>query len=155
MSMPPRRTTTPYLLRTDDNPNGAPQAAFDALRASWRADFQKWVADNTAPFFVAGTSAAMMQWVASLLMQCPLPVAIACNQALTSTDFRADLRKIAVPTLVIHGDQEVSAPVALGKATAETIAGSRFKCYEGAPHGLMYTHMEKLHADILDFIRVT
>jgi non-heme chloroperoxidase len=146
--------TTPYLMKTADNPNGVPQSTFEALRASWRRDFPKWVADNTAPFFVPETSPAMMQTFAALLMQCPVQVAIACNKALTTTDFRADLAKISVPALVVHGDRDASAPLALtGKPTAELIPGCRFKVYQGAPHGLMYTHMERLNTDILQFVR--
>lgn len=149
-------TTTPYLMQTLDNPEGMPQSTFDALRASWRKDFQKWIADNTAPFFVPESSPAMMKWVAGLLAQCSMPVALACNAALASTDFRADLAGISVPALVIHGDRDVSAPFTLtGKATAELIPGCQLKVYQGAPHGLMYTHMEMLHADILRFIRET
>jgi len=75
---------------------------------------------------------------------------------LTTTDFRADLARVAVPALIIHGDRDVSAPLALtGKRTAELIPHSRLEVYQGAPHGLMYTHMEQLHADILQFIRET
>ena len=148
--------TTPYLMKTADNPNGVPQSTFEAVRASWRRDFPKWVADNTAPFFVPETSPAMMQTFAALLMQCPVQVAIACNKALTTTDFRADLAKISVPAMVVHGDRDASAPLVLtGKPTADLIPGCRFKVYQGAPHGLMYTHMEMLNTDILQFIRET
>lgn len=145
--------TTPFMLQTADNPNGIPQATLEALRASWRKDFPKWVADNTAPFFVPETSPALMRWGAGLLASWPSRLAIACNVALTTTDFRNELRKIAVPTLVIHGDRDASAPLALtGRPTAELIPGCRFKVYEGAPHGLLYTHMDRLHADILQFM---
>ncbi len=148
--------TTPYLMKTADNPDGVPQSTFEAVRASWRRDFPKWVADNTAPFFVPETSPAMMQTFAALLMQCPVQVAIACNKALTTTDFRADLAKISLPAMVVHGDRDASAPLALtGKPTAELIPGCLFKVYQGAPHGLMYTHMERLNTDILQFIRET
>ncbi len=148
--------TTPYLLKTADNPNGVPASAFEAVRASWRKDFPKWVADNTAPFFTPETSPAMMQQLASLMMQCSVPTAIECQKALTATDFRRDLAKITVPALVIHGDRDVSAPLALtGKPTAALIPGGRLKVYPGAPHGLMYTHMELLTGDILQFIAAT
>jgi len=148
--------TTPFLPKTADNPNGVPQAAFEALRASWRRDYPRWIAENTAPFFVPETSTSMMQWVAGLLTQCPVPIAIACNKAIVSTDFRTELTKLSVPTLVIHGDRDVSAPLPLtGKPTAELIPGSQLKVYPGAPHGLMYTHMEMLNGDILQFIRDT
>ena len=148
--------TTPYLTQTADNPNGVPQSKFEAVRASWRKDYPKWVTDNTAPFFVPETSPAMMQTLAAQMMHCSLPVAIACNKALTTTDFRADAAKVSVPALVIHGDRDASAPLAItGKPTAELIPGCRLKVYQGAPHGLIYTHMEMLNADILQFIRET
>ena len=148
--------TTPYLAQTTDNHNGVPQSTFEAVRASWRKDFPKWVADNTAPFFVPETSPAMMQTLAAQMMHCSVPVAIACSKAVTTTDFRADLAKVSVPALVIHGDRDASAPLAItGKPTAELIPGCRLKVYEGAPHGLMFTHMETLNADILQFIRGT
>jgi non-heme chloroperoxidase len=149
-------STTPYLAQSADNPKGVPPSKFEALRASWRKDFPKWVADNTAPFFVPETSPAMMQTLAAQMMQGSVPVAIACNKALATTDFRADLAKVSVPAMVIHGDRDASAPLALtGKPTADLIPGCRLKVYPGAPHGLMFTHMETLNADILQFIRET
>jgi non-heme chloroperoxidase len=148
--------TTPYLTQTADNPNGVPQSKFEAVRASWRKDYPKWVTDNTAPFFVPETSPAMMQTLAAQMMRCSVPVAIACSKAAATTDFRADLAKVSVPALVIQGDRDVSAPLAItGKPTAELIPGCRLKVYQGAPHGLMFTHMEMLNADILQFIRET
>jgi non-heme chloroperoxidase len=148
--------TTPFLLQTPDNPEGIPQSQFAALRDSWRLDFPRWVADNTAPFFVPETSPAMMRWCAELLTRIPVRVAIACNEALSTADFRRELREISVPALVIHGDRDASAPLTLtGKPTAELIPGCRFKVYPGAPHGLLYTHMERLHADILAFMGET
>jgi non-heme chloroperoxidase len=149
-------STTPLMIKTADNPNGVPESALGALRASWCKDFPQWIADNTALFFVPETSPAMMQWGAALIMQCPVQIAVACNKAMTTTDFRAELTKISMPALVIHGDRDVSAPLALtGKPTAELIPGCHLKVYQGAPHGIMFTHMEQLHADILKFIQET
>jgi len=149
-------TMTPFLLRSADNPNGIPATVFEGLRAGWRRDFPRWVVDNAPPFFSPETSPAMIQWGTNMMFQCSLPVAIACNEALTSTDFRGDLAKITVPTLVIHGDRDASAPLALtGKPTADLIRGCRFKMYEGAPHGLCFTHVDQVNADILQFIRET
>jgi non-heme chloroperoxidase len=149
-------STTPFLMETEGNPDGIPESVFEALRDSWHKDYPKWITENTAPFFIPETAPAMMQWVVSILMQCPTQIAIECNKAVTTTDFRADLAAISVPALVIHGDRDVSAPLALtGKRTAELLPGCRFKVYHGAPHGLMYTHTEMLNADILQFIRET
>ena len=148
--------TTPYLTKSADNPNGVPNSVFEALHVSWRKDFPKWVVDNTAQFFTPETSAAMKQWGSALLLQCSLPVVIACHKATTATDFRADLSRISVPALVIHGDLDVSAPLELtGRPTAVLISGCQLNVYHNAPHGLMFTHMEMLNADILRFIRNT
>ena len=89
-----------------------------------------------------------------MLAQFPARLAIACNEAMTRTDFRPELRRIKVPTLLVHGDRDASAPLALtSKVTAELIPDCRLEVYEGAPHGLMYTHMDRLHRDILRFIQ--
>jgi non-heme chloroperoxidase len=149
-------TTTPFLLKTADNPNGIPAATFEGLRAQFRGDFPKWVVDNAPPFFGSQVSPALMQWGINLMFQCSVPVAITCNEALTTTDFRADLANISIPALVIHGDHDTFAPLALaGKPTADLIRGSRLKIYQGAPHGLMFTHIDQLNADILQFIQDT
>ncbi len=147
-------TMTPMLLKADDNPNGVPRAEFEALWGLWKQDYPKWVAENTAPFFVPETSPAMMRWLAGLAQQIALPVALACSRAMVEDDFRADLRTIKIPTLLIHGDRDRSAPIELtGKPSAGLIPGCRFLIYEGAPHGLMFTHRERVHADILGFAR--
>jgi non-heme chloroperoxidase len=147
--------TTPMLLKADDNPNGALESDFEALWAQWKRDYPKWIADNVAPFFVPETSPAMMRWGASLL-QTPVPIALACARAMVGEDFRSEMRRIDVPTLIVHGDRDRSAPIELtGKPSAELIPGCRLLVYEGAPHGLMFTHMDRLHADILRFVRET
>jgi non-heme chloroperoxidase len=79
-----------------------------------------------------------------------------CTRARCTTDFRAEMKAMQTPTLIIHGDLDASAPLALtGQPSAALIPHSIFKIYEGAPHGLMYTHSERLHADVLSFIRGT
>ena len=95
----------------------------------------------------------MQQWGASMLLPMSLPIAIACNRSMVDTDFRADLRDVVTPTLLIHGDADASAPLPLtGARTAKLIPNCTFKIYEGAPHGLFLTHKERLNADILQFI---
>ena len=146
--------TTPFLLRTADNPNGVPAEAFEALRAEWRKDYPKWIADNAAAFFVPDTSPAMMQWGIAMLQEIALPVALACNRMMATTDFRGDLKRIDIPVLVLHGDKDVSAPLALtGEPTAALLRHGRLKVIEGAPHGLIYTHMEQVNADIFEFLK--
>jgi non-heme chloroperoxidase len=145
--------TTPMLIKAHDNPNGAPRETFEALWAGWRRDYPKWVADNLAPFFIPETSPAMMRWGVTLLTT-SLPVTLACSRAMAEADFRAEMRRIDVPTLIIHGDRDRSAPIELtGKPSAELIPDCKLLVYPGAPHGLMFTHMDALNADILRFMR--
>ena len=71
-------------------------------------------------------------------------------------DFRAEMRRIEVSTLIVQGNRDRSAPIELtGKPSAQLIPGCRFLVYEGAPHGLMFTHMDRLQADVLKFMRET
>jgi non-heme chloroperoxidase len=147
-------TVTPFALKTPDNPDGIDKAIFDKLRASWAKDLPKWLGDNARPFFVPETSPEMVQWVVGMCLQASLKALIDCNHATTATDFRAELPAITVPTLIIHGDADVSEPIdQRGRKTAQLIPRSQFKLYEGAPHGLMFTHIERLNADLLAFIK--
>lgn len=146
--------TTPFVLQTPDNPDGVPNAIFEQTRAQFAADFPGWLADNADPFFVPETSLAMRAWVLSLSLQCSLIAALGCNHAFSETDFRIELPKISVPTLVIHGDKDASTPLELtGRKTAKLIPGAELKVYEGAPHGLMFTHTEHLNRDLIAFAR--
>ena len=88
------------------------------------------------------------------LLQTSLPVTLACSRAMVEADFRAEMRGIDVPTLIVHGDRDRSMPVELtGKPSADLIPGSRLLIYPGAPHGLMFTHMGELNADLAAFMR--
>ena len=148
--------TTPFLLKTADNPQGIDDAAFERLRDLWRANFPKWMADNARPFFMQNTPQAMLDWVNSLMFQTPLKVAIDCNKAMVATDFRPDCRAVTVPALIVHGAKDASAPVALtGERTAALIPHAKFVVYDDATHGLMLTHKDRLHADIEAFIAGT
>lgn len=143
----------PYFTKTADNPDGVPTDMLEAMRAEWLRDFPGWVAENAAPFFTPETSPALMKWVLDLLLRSTLPVALACNRTVVETDFRAELPRLRVPTLLIHGDRDASAPLEItGRRAARMIPDCRLEIYEGAPHGLMFTHMARLHKDLLDFL---
>ncbi|WP_372784318.1 alpha/beta fold hydrolase [Phenylobacterium sp.] len=145
---------TPYLLKTADNPTGAPQAHFDATMAQWATDFPKWADDNTAPFVTPETSPAMTRWLYEQLVSTPPPVAIATMRAVIARDLRPDLAKIDRPTLVMHGTKDVSAPIDMtGRPTAAGIRGAELKVYDGAPHGLFVTHMDPVNRDLEAFIK--
>src|SRR5579871_3046404 len=74
--------TTPFILKTPDNPNGVPREVFDQTRAEWRKDYPKWLADNARPFVMPDTSQAMIDWAARLMMQPSLKCLLDCNQAI-------------------------------------------------------------------------
>jgi non-heme chloroperoxidase len=144
---------TPLVMKTADNPNGIPAAALEAFRKTIQQDFPGWLENGKKAFFVEGTSPSLQDWVKRLMLTTPLRVAVECNRVMTSTDFRAELPRVSVPTLVIHGDKDASAAIDLtGRPTAALIPNAQFKVYEGAPHGLFVTHKDRLNADLLGFI---
>jgi non-heme chloroperoxidase len=145
--------TAPFLTRTPDNPGGIDASVFDALLAQWRADFPRWVSEGVRPFFATDTSEALVRWGERLIADMPLHVLLQVSKCSMSCDLRADLRAITIPTLVIHGDLDVSVPVAFGKATAEMIRGARFSLYERAAHGVFITHAGQVNREIVEFIR--
>jgi non-heme chloroperoxidase len=148
-------TTLPFMTKTADNPDGIDPAVFENGRRNvLLRDFPKALRDNMRPFGVAETSDAMLDWISGLMLRCSMKALIECNRALTSTDFRPDLAKVDVPTLIVHGDKDVSAPLAItGRKTAALLPQATVKIYEGAPHGLFLTHAERLNKDLLEFTR--
>jgi pimeloyl-ACP methyl ester carboxylesterase len=144
--------TTPFLLKTEDNPRGVDKAVFEALRAGWLRDYPRWLEENARPFVVAETSDAIIRWCMDLMLETSLQAVVECNVAVTETDFRGELGRIDTPVLVVHGTVDASAPLELtGEPTAELIRECELKVYEGAPHGLFLTHIERLNGDLLRF----
>jgi pimeloyl-ACP methyl ester carboxylesterase len=136
---------TPCLSSLEDNPNGIPVAVLDEMREAIAADFPKWLSDNEPPFFTPGTSREARDWIRSIMQSVALPTVLACHRAFTAADFRGDCRRIDCPTLVLHGDRDASAPLAItGRATAELIPNCRLTVIEGAPHALPQTHWHEV-----------
>lgn len=146
--------TTPYILKSADNPDGIDPSFFAGLRAAAVRDFPGVIAANMRPFVTPETSQALLDWVIGMTQQNSLKAIIECNRAFTAADFRAELPKIALPTLVIQGTADVSAPIDItGRKTAALLPNARLDVVEGAPHGLIYTHMDRVNADILEFLK--
>jgi non-heme chloroperoxidase len=146
--------TLPFLTQTPDNPMGVPAAALDQVRNTFMADFPKWIEDNSAPFVLPQTSDPMRTWIKAMMLQTSMKAVLDCNRAMVAADFRPELARLAVPSLVIHGDKDASAPLEItGKRAAALIPGGQLKIYEGAPHGLFVTHASQLNADIEAFVR--
>jgi non-heme chloroperoxidase len=147
----------PLLVKTDSNPEGMPREAFDQIRAGVTADRSQFWKDFAIPFYGANRPGAKVSqgildafW--RLSMQCGFAAAHDCIKAFSETDFREDLKKIDVPTLVIHGEDDQVVPIALGGLrSSKLIKGATLKVYEGAPHGLMSTHQQRFNTDLLEF----
>jgi non-heme chloroperoxidase len=150
----------PLMVQRDDNPNGVPIEVFDGIRAGSLADrsqLYRGLADG--PFFGHNRDGVEISqgirdafWLQS--MQAGHRNALESIAAFSATDFRDDLAKIDVPTLVIHGDDDQVVPIDVGgRASAALVDGARLLVYEGAPHGITDTHKERLGADLLDFVK--
>ncbi|KAA0595820.1 pimeloyl-ACP methyl ester carboxylesterase [Azospirillum lipoferum] len=147
-------TITPLMARTGDNPDGVDPALFEAFRTEQLLrDFPKWLGDNIDPFVNAETSAEMKGWITGMALQSSLIALLECNRAITSADFRAELPAITVPTLVVHGDRDVTTPLALAERTVALMPNATLSFYEGAPHGLFITHRDRFNAELLAFVR--
>lgn len=96
----------------------------------------------------------MLDWAQVHALKASPKATIDCVRAFSETDFRADLPKLTVPTLVIHGDDDQTVPIDIsGREAVKLIPGAQLKEYEGAPHGLFITHKEMLNADLVAFLR--
>jgi non-heme chloroperoxidase len=149
----------PYLLQTGDNPEGVPQALFDGFVQAARADVPAWMKGFLDNFYnvetLRGTLVSDQAWQASwnLAVTASVTAAVACIGTWT-TDFRDDLPKIDVPTLVIHGDADQVLPV---DKTASRLPGlikdMRLVVVEGGPHAIPWTHADQVNTALLEFIR--
>jgi non-heme chloroperoxidase len=149
----------PFMLRTDDNPGGVPIEVFDELRAGSLADRSQLYRDLAdGPFFGNNRPGANVSqgirdafWRQSL--QAGHRNAFESIAAFSATDFRGDLARFDVPTLVIHGEDDQVVPFAVGgQASAALIPGATLIAYPGAPHGITDTHKEQLGRDLLAFL---
>jgi len=152
-------SVTPFMLKTNDNPDGVPKEVFDEFEKTIKTDRPAFLTNFGKQFF--GVSLAnnpvsdeILQWAHGLTLEATQQSTLGCMKAFSETDFRKDCEKVNVPTLIIHGDQDKTVPFETsGKKAAELIKNSVLKVYEGAPHGLFVTEKEKLNADLISFIK--
>jgi len=144
---------TPYRTRTPDNPGGIPPEMLEAfVRGQLLRDYPQWIDDNRAPFFAPDTPRPIQEWVRGLMLGHSLKALVDCTRSMVTTDFRAELPRIDVPALFVHGTRDASAPIEVtGRPTAALIPGARLEVYEGAPHALFVTHRERLTGDVRAF----
>ncbi len=149
---------TPYLLKTADNPDGVDKKVFDGMVDGLRKDRPDFLSNFNKMFFGAGllnfsVSAEILQWSREVAMLASPKSTIDCVRAFSETDFRADLPKIDVPTLIIHGDADQTVPIgSSSELAAKLVPNNDFKVYKGEPHGLFHTAADRLNADLLAFV---
>jgi non-heme chloroperoxidase len=150
----------PLMVQRSDNPSGVPIEVFDGIRAGSLADRSQLYQDlANGPFFGHNRPGASISqgtrdafWLQGL--QSGHRNAYECIAAFSETDFRDDLAKFDIPTLVIHGDDDQIVPFEVGgKASAALAEGAELKVYPGAPHGITDTHKDQLSRDLLEFIK--
>ena len=149
----------PFLLKTAENPEGVDKSVFDGIEAAILADRPAFLTKFFSNFYnvdVLGGSrisdqAVHMSWNAAVSAS---PQGTFDCVSAWLTDFRADLAKITIPTLVIHGDSDRILPfAATAKRTHELVKGSRLVTVEGGPHGITWTHADKVNPELVNFLK--
>ena len=149
----------PFLLKTSDNPAGIEKSVFDGFKFSLLQDRPAFLAKFLSDFYnvdvLKGKSisdqAVQVSW--NVAAGASPSGTIDCVTAFGETDFRKDLEKFTIPTLVIHGTGDRIVPFAIsGKRTADIVKGSKLVAIDDAPHGLIWTHADRVNTELLNFL---
>ena len=149
----------PLMLQTEKNPGGLPISVFDGIRAGVAADRSQFYKDLTLPFYGYNRPGAKISegvrdsfWLQGMLGSHKSQYDTI--KAFSETDFTEDLKKIDIPTLVLHGDDDQIVPIgAAGLLSAKIVKNATLKIYPGFPHGMCTTHADEINADLLAFIK--
>ncbi len=152
-------SVTPVMLQSETNPEGVPMEVFDTLRSNLVRDRSQLLKEFSSPFFGANRAGSTVSqgvrdtfWLHG--MQAGLKCLYDCIAAFSQTEQTEDLKKIGVPTLIVHGDDDQVVPIdTTARIAVKLVPNARLKVYPGAPHGLTVTHCDQLSADILKFIQ--
>ena len=149
---------TPYLLKTDDNPEGVDPKVFAGIEESIRQDRPAFL-QEFGPKFYGRTvlkhtvSEADLEWTQSMAFTGSLRSTLAAAKAWSTTDFREEMKRITVPVLVIHGTGDSTVPIdAAGRQSAKILPNATLSEYDGEPHGLFLTAADRLNGELLEFI---
>ncbi len=152
-------SVVPYLLKTDDNPDGVDRDVFETIKTKITEDRFAFLQSFAKGFYGVGlvshpVSQGVLDWTFVLALMASPIATRACVDAFGTTDFRPDLAAFTVPTLIIHGTSDATVPIdPSGRAAARGIPHARFIEYDGEPHGLFATAPDRLNADLLTFLR--
>jgi non-heme chloroperoxidase len=149
----------PVMLKSDANPEGTPKDVFDGIRAGVLGDRSQFYKDLTLPFYGFNREGAKISeglresfWLQGMLGG--VKPAYDCIEQFSETDFTEDLKKIDVPTLIAHGDDDQIVPIAAaGLKSVKLVPNATLKIYPGGPHGLAQVSPDLFNADLLGFIR--
>ena len=149
----------PLMLKTPAHPGGLAIEVFDDIRAGVVTDRSQFFKDLSMPFYGYNRPGAKISegvresfWLQGMLAG--FPAAYDCIKAFSETDFTEDLKKIDVPTLILHGDDDQIVPIgAGGRASAKIVKNATLKVYPGAPHGMCTTLKDQVNADLLAFLK--
>lgn len=149
----------PVMVKSEKNPGGTPIEEFDKLRAAVVADRSQFWKDLSLPFYGYNRPGAKISegvresfWLQG--MMCGFPGSYFCIKAFSETDLTEDLKKIDVPTLIIHGDDDQIVPIDdSARLSAKIVTGATLKVVAGAPHGLCTTHKDLVNAELLAFFK--
>ncbi len=150
---------TPLMLKTANNPTGAPIEVFDGLRTALAANRPQFYKDITLPFYGYNRPGAKISegirehwWLQGMMGG--MKAHYDCIKAFSETDFTENLKKIDIPVLVMHGDDDQIVPiVAAGPLSAKILKNSTLKVYPGFPHGMPTTNADVINADLLAFCK--
>jgi non-heme chloroperoxidase len=149
----------PLMLKTEKNPGGLPISVFDELRAALAANRPQFYKDITLPFYGYNRPGAKISegirehwWLQGMLGG--VKAHYDCIKAFSETDFTEDLKKIDIPVLVMHGDDDQIVPIgASGLMSAKILKKATLKVYPGFPHGMPATNADQINADLLAFFK--
>lgn len=149
----------PLMLKTAANPGGMPIKAFDQIRAAVLADRSQFFKDLTLPFYGYNRPGVKISdgvresfWFQG--MMAGFPAAYFCIKAFSETDLTEDLKKMDIPTLFLHGDDDQIVPIADSAMLAvKLVRNGTLKVYKGGSHGMCTTQKDEVNADLLAFIK--
>jgi non-heme chloroperoxidase len=150
---------TPLMLKTEKNPGGLPRSAFDPLREGVATDRGQFYKDITMPFYGFNRPGAKISegirehwWLQGMLGG--IKGHYDCIAQFSEFDFTEDLKKIDIPTLIMHGDDDQIVPIgASAMISSKLVKNSILKVYPGFPHGMHSVHPDRVNADLLEFFK--
>ncbi|MGM0635143.1 MAG: alpha/beta fold hydrolase [Bacteroidota bacterium] len=152
-------SVAPFMLETEDNPNGVDASVFEGMKEGIAKDRPGFFSEFGKNFVnleknKERVSEAQVNYNWYVASSASRKATLDCVDAFGKTDFRADCKKINIPTIIIHGDDDAIVPFEVsGKKAAELIPDSKLEVVKGAPHGITFTHYKELNKLMIDFAK--